>query len=153
MSIADLGSTDATIGTVVTDGINFPTGTTLTGYAAVGVSGTFSGPFGIHGPVPSQGLLRVFGKAAFLSMDGIFAQTDNNGVITFSTVISPAPAQTMNFPIYVTNPATLPGGLPGLGNCQISNTGIMTIFVGFSGLFTGASNVGFQTFTVCYPIA
>lgn len=143
MSIANINKNTHLNVSSLTFGIQ---GTSLRACATVAFNGSFTGPYGIHGPVPAGGLLRFYSGFVSVSFDGIGAQTDNNGILTFSTPLSPAPSTTMNFPIWVTDLTQIVAG-----NCRIDTNGIVTIYKGYNGTFTGASvNSGFPSFTVVY---
>lgn len=146
MSIADLNSNVF----LNLGGIFFGSqGTALQSCSTTGISGTFIGPYGIHGPVPATGLLRFYSGFVILSINGIGAATDNNGILTFSTTISPPPQTTMDIPIWVTDLTQTVAG-----NCRIDTNGLLTIYKGYNGTFTGASvNSGFPSFTIAYNTA
>lgn len=123
-------------------------GTPLDNYIIQPLTLSCTGPYGIHGPVNTTGTATLVGEVVTISINGISASTDNNGVITASPAL-PAlfrPNPTMNFPIWV-----LEGGTPFLGNCTVDTNGIIVIKKGFGSVFAGAStNVGFQDFQICY---
>lgn len=152
MSIGNLSvEKNIKIGSIVTDYIDFSetSGTPLQSYFNVGITGSFTGPYGIHGPVQSLGLFRKIGSTCMVSFSAMSAQTDNNAAISLVTPLPVPPYTIVNQPIFVTDPATEAD--PQLGNVQIDGSGNMKIYRGYDGVFTGASTAGFPAFTVVYP--
>jgi len=147
MSISDLNAqSDVTIGKITTNALQFiNSGTPFTQYGETGLSGSFTGPFGIHGPVASTGVIRNIGFVTTFSIIGILAQTDNNAIITYSNLLNPKPYATVDIPIWV-----IDQGNTVAGNCRIDTNGTVTIYKGYNGVFTGASTAGFRTFTASY---
>jgi hypothetical protein len=145
MSIADLNGQNISVNNVVTNSVNFGD-SALDIYVQTGLSSEFSGPF--TNPIPATGLYRIFGKTAYISINGISGTSISGIFMTFGTTIFPAPVQNVYFPIYV-----IDNGVTVQGTCVIGSNGIMAIYNGFNSAFTPSSTIGFQNFTVYYTYA
>jgi hypothetical protein len=102
----------------------------------------------VSGPFTSGVLLarfRQIGKVCFIEMPTVSGTSTAATIFTFSVLIPQAPSQNLFFPIDITD-----NGTASVGTLNISNTGLMTISVGFNSNFTGAGTAGFNAFSVSY---
>jgi len=93
------------------------------------------------------GLYRQLDRFYGLSISSTIATGSGSaGVITFSTAL-PTNLWTspLNFPIWVVD-----GGTYSIGNLSIGSNGIITIYKGFNGNFTGTGNCGFPEFNISF---
>jgi hypothetical protein len=148
MSIADLGSvTNLVFDSITTNALYLGvSGTPLTIYQEYSLTGNMTGPF----TAPATVVIRQVGNTATLSLISDILGTSTVGTfMTFSVTIPVLPYTSLGFPVWVQTANT---GTPtyAIGNCNISNTGTLTVSVGYSTSFPASGTVGAKAFTMCY---
>jgi hypothetical protein len=100
----------------------------------------------------ATGFISKVGKVVTLELVGLSTGTGVGGAITLSTPLPipaiAAPANPLNIPIFVNNASSSFV----LGNFQISNTGAVSMFIGFNTAFS-VGTCGWPNLVVNYIIA